>query len=769
LARKPKQKHEDAGLPSKEAILDFLSQAPGKSGKREIARAFNVSGADRIGLKKVLREMADEGLIEGRKSRLHRPGDLPSVTVLVVEGIDDQGEPIGVPAEWDDAEGAAPRIVISSERGRRTREPAPGIGDRVLARLTAEPETGGFTARVIKLLARRPKAVLGVVRARDGITRIVPVDRRNPELFVSPRDAEGAEDGELVSVEVTRNGRSGLPAGRVVERIGDVSSEKAVSLIALEEHGIPYVFPQAALEEAEEARPADMAHREDWRALPLITIDPPDARDHDDAVHAEPDPEHPGGFLVTVAIADVSYYVRAGSALDREAVKRGNSVYFPGRVVPMLPERISNDLCSLREKEDRPALAIRMRFDAQGRKHGQTVHRIMMRSAAKLSYEQAQAAIDGNPDDASGPLLDSVLRPLWTAYAALAKARDQREPLAIDIPERKVILAEDGSVDRIVVPPRLEAHRLIEEFMIQANVAAAETLEGARSAVIYRIHDEPSFEKLDALRDFLGSLDMSLPKAGNLRPSQFNRILARVEGTPDALLVNEVVLRSQSQAEYSTENIGHFGLNLRRYAHFTSPIRRYADLIVHRSLISALQLGAGGLRPQDEAGLERVAGEISVAERRAMAAERDTVDRLIATWLAERVGAEFKGRIRGVTRAGLFVEMQETGADGFVPISTIGEDFYEFQESRHRLVGRSTGETFRLGDAVDVRLVEALPYAGSLRFELVRSAPASGRGARKDGRGGAGTRKPSSAKHADASAGKRRPGEKRESRRGRRS
>ncbi|MDQ3558031.1 MAG: ribonuclease R, partial [Pseudomonadota bacterium] len=738
----------------------------GKAGKREIARAFGVSGGDRIELKRVLREMADEGLIEGRKKRLHRSGDLPTVTVLVVEGMDEQGEPIGVPVDWDDAQGAPPRIVIASgPKGPRARSQAPGLGDRVLARLAPEPETGGFTAKIIKLLERPAKATLGIYREHDGIGRIVPIDRRGSELMVTPDAANGARNGELVSVEIARSGRHGLPFGRVVDRVGDVSSEKAISLIALEEHGIPHVFPRSVLDEAEAAEPADMAHREDWRALPLITIDPPDARDHDDAVFAEPDPENEGGLVVTVAIADVAYYVRPGAEMDREAQKRGNSVYFPGRVVPMLPERISNDLCSLREAEERPALAVKMRFSAEGRKTGHRFHRVMMRSAAKLSYAQAQAAIDGEPDETTGPLLEPILKPLWAAYDVLARGRDEREPLGIDLPERKVILKDDGSVDRIVVPPRLVAHRLIEEFMIQANVCAAETLEGKRSPVVYRIHDEPSWEKLEALREFLGSLDMSFPKAGNLRPSQFNRVLDRVADTPNAILVNEVVLRSQSQAEYAVENIGHFGLNLRRYAHFTSPIRRYADLLVHRALIASLGLGAGGLRPQGEPNLDRIAGEISVAERRAMAAERDTVDRLIATWLAERVGARFEGRIRGVTRSGLFVELAESGADGFVPISTIGEDFYEYQESQHRLVGRSTGETFRLGDAVDVRLVEALPYAGSLRLELLRDGSLASRPGvgKRSGRGSRAKR--DEGRSAKAKTGIRRPGETRQSRR----
>ncbi len=729
MPQRPKEKKQPE-LPTREAILEFVAERSGKADKRDIARAFGLSGGQKIALKHMLRELADEGLIETRRKHLHRPGDLPSVTVLSVEGIDDEGEPIGVPVEWDEEWGDAPRIVIAPE-GKGGRARAPGIGDRVLARLTPEPETGGFTARVIRVLERPPRATLGIFRQRDGESRIVPVARRDAELVVSPDAAKGARDGELVSVEVARGGRLGLPTGRVIERLGDVSSEKAVSLIALEEHGVPHIFPRAVIEAADAAAAADMAHREDWRDLPLVTIDPADARDHDDAVHAAADPDHPGGFVVTVAIADVAWYVRPGSELDREAAKRGNSVYFPGRVVPMLPERISNDLCSLREGEARPALAVRMHISADGRKHRQSLHRIMMRSAAELAYEEAQAAIDGRPNSGTGPLLDPILKPLWAAYAALARARDQREPLAIDLPERKVLLRDDGSVDRIVVPPRLDAHRLIEEFMIQANVAAAEVLEAKKSPIVYRIHDEPAFEKLEALRDFLGSLDMNFPKAGSLRPSQFNRVLSRVAGTPNALLVNEVILRSQSQAEYAVENIGHFGLNLRRYVHFTSPIRRYADLLVHRALIASLGLGAGALRAADEKNLERVAGEISVAERRAMAAERDTVDRLIAFWLADRVGAHFDGRIRGVTRAGLFVELRESGADGFVPISTIGEDFYEYHEAHHRLVGRTTGETFRLGDAVEVRLVEALPYAGSLRLELIREAPRAGRGARR--------------------------------------
>jgi ribonuclease R len=511
-----------------------------------------------------------------------------------------------------------------------------------------------------------------------------------------------------------------LPAGSVVERLGSLKSEKAVSLIAIHAHGIPQNFSRALLADAEAARPSTLEGREDWRDVPFVTIDPPDAKDHDDAVHAQPDsdPRNPGGHIVSVAIADVAHYVRPGTALDREALERGNSVYFPDRVVPMLPERISNDLCSLRPLEDRPALAVRMIIGADGRKRSHTFHRIMIRSAARLHYEQAQLAISGRTDEITEPLVEKILAPLYAAYRAVLHARAERGPLDLELPERKILLKSDGTVDRIIVPQRLESHRLIEEFMILANVAAAETCERAHVPLIYRVHDEPSPEKLNALREFLTTIDISLPKAGALRPDAFNNILQRVKGLEVERLVNEVVLRSQAQAEYSPENFGHFGLNLRRYAHFTSPIRRYADLVVHRALIRAQKLGADGLPDAIEPRvLAEIAANISATERRAMKAERETADRLIAHFLADRVGATFDGHISGVTRAGLFVELDETGADGLIPARLIGDEYFHFDEKGRAFTGRSA--TYRLGDPVTVELVEAAPVAGALRFRLL--------------------------------------------------
>lgn len=712
-------------LPTRDEILKFVAENPDRASKREIAKAFSVKGDARVKLKLMLRELADDGLIEKRRKRLIRPGALPHVTVLDIFGRDADGGLLARPAEWPEQPGEeAP--VVELKISRNHKGPVPGIGQRVLARTFPNDDAGGHshTARIMKVLEKRREVALGVVRtADDGSFRLEPVERRQPELIIDKEFIGSAKPGDLVEAEPSKSGRYDLPKGKILSVVGSLDTEKSVSLIALHAHDIPHVFPTSVIEEAENAKPVEptAGGREDWRDLDLITIDPADAKDHDDAVYAEPDADeaNPGGAIVTVAIADVAAYVRPSSGLDREALKRGNSVYFPDRVVPMLPERISNNLCSLREKEDRPAMAVRMVFSAEGRKIRHSFHRIMMRSSAKLSYIQAQSAIDGAPDEQTEPLLERILTPLWHAYQIVKRGRKAREPLELDLPERKIQLKDDGTVDRVIVPERLEAHKLIEEFMIQANVAAAETLEAKKQALIYRIHDAPSLAKQEALRDFLKTIGHSLARGAQMRPSQFNTILARVAGEDYEQLVNEVVLRSQSQAEYSTGNIGHFGLNLRRYAHFTSPIRRYADLIVHRALITALGLGKDGLPAKDEARLEEISGLISTSERRAMAAERDTVSRLIAAHLSTRIGGEFSGRIAGVTKAGLFVQLLQIGADGFIPVSTLGDDYYVYDETAHTMTGERSGKGYRLGDSVEVRLAEVAPLAGSMRFEML--------------------------------------------------
>ena len=709
--------------PTRDDILRFITENPDRAGKREIAKAFSLKAGDRIWLKDMLRDLQDEGLLRKGRKRLSTPGALPHVVVLDIFGRDTDGDLLARPAERLD-EDDAQNPVVSVHVPRSHKGPVPGIGDRVLAKTSRSRDDEGpaYVARVLKILDRRLEAVLGVLRvAHDDAFHIEPVERRQAQLVVEPEFLNGAVAGDLVEAEPMRAARFGLPRARVLNVLGSMTSEKAVSMIAIHAHDIPHIFPQAVLDEAAAARKATLAGREDWRTLPLVTIDPADAKDHDDAVHAEPDTDdaNPGGWVVTVAIADVAAYVQPGSPLDREALKRGNSVYFPDRVVPMLPERISNDLCSLREGEDRPALAVRMTFAADGRKLRHGFFRVMMKSAAKLAYPQAQAAIDGRPDERTGPILETVLRPLWEAYAVLKRGREARQPLDLDLPERKILLKADGTVDRVVVPERLDAHRLIEEFMIQANVAAAETLEAKRQKLVYRIHDAPSLAKQESLREFLGSIGMSLARGPQLRPAMFNSILERVRGADNEQLVNQVVLRSQSQAEYSPENIGHFGLNLRRYAHFTSPIRRFADLVVHRALIGSLGLGSDGLTRSEEERLEETAALISASERRAMAAERDTIDRLIAAYLSEQIDKTFDARISGVTKAGLFVQLPVYGADGFVPVSSLGNDYYIFDEATHSLAGQRTGKGYQLADRVEVRLVEVAPLAGAMRFEML--------------------------------------------------
>lgn len=724
---KPFKRPISDGFPTPEQVLEFIRTSDETVGKREIARAFGITGDGRIKLKMMLGELSRSGKLSGNRREMRETGSLPPVGVVEVIARDDEGDLLAEPVVWDHEEAQRPRLrltvpdSIEGESG-----PAIGIGDRVLARVERVEDASdeiAFSGVAIKRLPREKRRLLGIFQshARGGGV-IQPVDRSALREFPLQKGDEGpAKDGDLVRFDLARRGRHALPQARVVEALGNPSDSRQISLIAIHAHGIPDDFPESVIVEAQSVVPPAMDGRADLRDLKLLTIDPPDARDHDDAVYAthDPDPNNKGGFIVYVAIADVAHFVRPGSKLDREAQLRGNSVYFPDRVVPMLPERISNDLCSLRELEDRACLIARMIFDKSGQKRSHTFIRAMMRSAAKLSYQEAQAAIDGQPSAKAAPLLESALKPLWAAYAALSKARDRRAPLDLDLPERKIILDDEGHVTGVFVPQRLDAHRLIEEFMIQANVAAAETLETQKSLCVYRCHDQPSKEKLKSLKDVLDSLKLTFPGSGAIKASMFNQVLEDAKSVAVPELVNEIVLRSQAQAEYAVDNYGHFGLNLRKYAHFTSPIRRYADLLVHRALIAACKLGDGGMADFEKPRLRDIAKQISDAERRAMAAERETTDRLIAAHLADRINATFDARVSGVTRSGLFVRLKETGANGFIPVSTLGSEYFEHVEELQALVGSRSGGSFRLGDEVEVRLVEVIASAGAMRFQML--------------------------------------------------
>ena len=708
-----------AELPTRQQILDWIALHPDASAKRDIAKAFGLKGAERVELKRLLRDLEAEGLLDRRRRHYRDAERLPPVSVVELLPPDADGDMFARPLEWQ-GEGPMPRILYAPLKA----DPALAPGDRILARLIeARGEDHDYQARLIRRIGTVQHRVVGIFRAAAGGPgsggRILPIDKgQDREWQVRPQDVHGAQNGELVEAEqVGPRGRLGLPLARILERLGDPSAPRAVSLIAIHQHGIPDDFPDDAIAEADAATPAGMEGRDDLRHLPLVTIDPADARDRDDAVGAVI--REDGGADLWVAIADVAHYVRPGSALDREARRRGNSTYFPDRVVPMLPDVLSSDLCSLHQGVDRAVIAVRMRLDAQGNKVGHAFHRAMIRSRASLAYEQAQAAHDGRADAQTEALLGDVITPLWHAYGLLAAARARRQPLELDLPERQIVLGPDGRVKSVSFRERLDAHRLIEEFMILANVAAAEELERLRRPLLYRVHEEPSPEKLDALREVAEASGFSLAKGQVLQTRQLNRLLEQAHGTDFDELINMTALRSMQQAYYHPENLGHFGLALRSYAHFTSPIRRYSDLIVHRALITAHRWGPDGLSPEDIETLSETAQHVSETERRSMAAERDTTDRYLAAWLADRVGAEFTGRVSGVQRFGIFVRLDESGADGLVPIREIGQEYFHYDRDAQVLTGADTGLEIGIGQRVRVRLAEAVPLTGGLMLELL--------------------------------------------------
>jgi ribonuclease R len=762
-------------LPTRQQILEFIQSSDEPAGKREIARAFGLKGNEKIALKTLLRDMADEGLIDSAPGRaFHKMGGVPKVTVLRVVDIDDSGRAFAVPERWD-AEGPPPRLRVMERKGRGS---ALGVGDRILSR--TEEGRDGWIAHPMKKLLKGTELLLGVVHREGESYWLRPVEKKERrELPIA--ELGGAQAGDLVLAEKT--GRPPRLAARVDTILGDPFAPRSFSLIAIHKHGIPHEFPESVTEEAERVARLDLGPREDLTHVPIVAIDPADARDHDDAVWAarDEDPGNPGGWKAIVAIADVSFYVRPGSALDKEARKRGNSVYFPDRVVPMLPEILSAEVCSLKQGEDRAALVCHLQVTKAGALKSWRFSRARVRIAANIAYEEAQAAIDGeerievSSPTCSMPEIPStmleLLKPLWECWRALYAARGKRGPLELDLPERRVTLDEKGRILSVAPRERLDAHKLIEDYMIAANVAAAKALEAKRAPVMYRVHEPPSREKLVALKDYLKTFGVEFALGQVVRPETFNRLIERARsigrpgegrgpgqkenldpglrrGTEEeesAILpqVMEQVLRTQTQAYYAPQNQGHFGLALGSYAHFTSPIRRYADLVVHRALVGAYRLGEGGLTQEEAAAMEVTGELISNLERRAMVAERETMDRYVAAYLADRVGALVKCRITGVQPFGFFAAVEELGGDGLVPAAMLGDEYYRYDEASQSLVGEETGQAYTLGQRLTLRLAEADPVSGALRFELPETpAPRTGR-PRLQGRRG----RPSNIRH----------------------
>ncbi|BBD97759.1 ribonuclease R [Sphingobium amiense] len=754
-----KSKVRPAGFPTRDQVMAFITEADTPAGKREIAKAFGLKGQEKIALKALLRDMADEGLIDiGPARAFHKMGGVPKVTVLRIVDVDDTTL-IATPERWEAEGQPAPRLRVV-ERGKRG---ALTIGDRILAR--TEEAGRGWIAHVMKKLAKASEELLGVVEEMaDGKLWLRPVDKRiRKDTPIS--DAGDAKPGDLVLAEP--HGRPPRISARVTDILGDPFAPRSFSLIAIHKHGIPHVFPDRVEEEAVKASalPLHEDRREDLRHLPILAIDPVDARDHDDAVWAAPDddPANPGGYRAIVAIADVSYYVRPGSALDKEARKRGNSVYFPDQVVPMLPHELSSDMCSLRAGQDRAAMACHLTVNAQGRVTAWRFTRAVIRVAAVLAYEDAQAAIDGTKDN---DLLEPALKPLWACWALLRKARAARDPLALDLPERRVVLDERGQIVSVAVRERLDAHMLIEDYMIAANVAAAKALEAKKAPVMYRVHEPPSRDKLVSLKDYLATFDISFALGQVVKPSTFNQLIAKIGEAEEKPQIMEMILRSQTQAYYSPQNMGHFGLALGSYAHFTSPIRRYADLLVHRALVGAygLELPAPkgkdipdrtALSQDDYENMGRVGEMISGHERRAMEAERETVDRYVAAYLAAHVGEIMPARITGVQNFGFFATVEGLGGDGLVPVSTMGAEHFFYDEAGRALQGVESGDRYTVGQRLDLRLADADPINGSLRFELPDSpAPRGGPMKRDRTRPGIKRGRPANIRHMGAKRGR---------------
>ncbi|MCC4254574.1 MAG: ribonuclease R [Pseudomonadota bacterium] len=757
--QKKPAKVRPAGLPTREQVMDFIAESDTPAGKREIAKAFGLKGQEKIALKALLKDMADEGLIDiGPARAFHKMGGVPKVTVLRIVDVDDTVL-IATPERWEAEGQPAPRLRVV-ERGKRG---ALTIGDRILAR--TEEAGRGWIAHPMKKLAKASEELLGVVEEMaDGKLWLRPVDKRiRKDTPIS--DAGDAKPGDLVLAEP--HGRPPRISARVTDILGDPFAPRSFSLIAIHKHGIPHVFPERVEEEAlAVARlPLHEDKREDLRHLPIVAIDPVDARDHDDAVWATPDEDeaNPGGYKAIVAIADVSYYVRPGSALDKEARKRGNSVYFPDLVVPMLPHQLSSDMCSLRAGEDRAAMACHLTINAQGKVTAWRFTRAVIRVAAVLAYEDAQAAIDGTKDNG---LLEPALKPLWACWALLRKARQARDPLALDLPERRVVLDEMGKIVSVAVRERLDAHMLIEDYMIAANVAAAKALEAKKAPVMYRVHEPPSRDKLVALKDYLATFDISFALGQVVKPSTFNQLIAKIGEAEEKPQIMEMILRSQTQAYYAPQNMGHFGLALGSYAHFTSPIRRYADLLVHRALVGAygLELRApkgkdipdrSSLSQDDYENMGRVGEMISGHERRAMEAERETIDRYVAAYLAAHVGEVMPARITGVQNFGFFATVEGLGGDGLVPVSTMGAEHFFYDEAGKALQGVESGDRYTVGQRLELRLAEADPINGSLRFELPDSpAPRGGPVKRDWTRPGIKRGRPTNIRHIGSKRGK---------------
>ncbi|MES2252989.1 MAG: VacB/RNase II family 3'-5' exoribonuclease [Pseudomonadota bacterium] len=661
-------------------ILELIEKEQRFVTKRELCQLLNIKGARRVELKRVLADLKRDGLY-GKNTRY--------VETVAAE-----------------ASKRPMREKSESEESHIPDHPATRISDQTRA---PRPKSN--------------KPSIGIFHINHDGRWIESSHRRDafPPIRCTSAVAEAAE--KELGVTLTNNDvvyfKSNIRGHLEIEAIvGNLSEPKVFSLMAIQSHDVPFDFSKASIEQASNARLPALAKRTDYRDLPLVTIDGEDARDFDDAVWATPDedPKNKGGWRAIVAIADVAHYVRPGDSLDCEAYERGNSIYFADRVVPMLPEGLSNEMCSLKPNEDRACVAVEMVISATGNLKSYRFKRGLMRSVARLTYTNVQEAIDGVFDAIPRTMWETIIEPLYGCYKSLRKARDQRGSLNLESIERKVIFDDLGKIKAIVPRIQQTSNQLIEELMIAANVSAAKALSSKNWPCLFRVHDQPDAMRVENLKRVIQTMRIKIPKIPKMTPQGFNSILE--QETPFKRLVHDLVLRSQAQAIYSPENLGHFGLGLSHYAHFTSPIRRYADLQVHRALIAAFDLGDGGQDILPVNALKLVGEHISQTERTAAQMEREVMDRYLVLYLESYIGHTFSATIVGVTGAGIFFALEGSGAQGFLHKSRMPGDYFVHDEENHRYIGNRTKRIFQLGNTLNVVLDAADSRSSATVFSL---------------------------------------------------
>lgn len=689
------QKYENP-IPSREFILEYLADRGKPATQLQLQDELDLkSSEEREALRRRLIAMSRDGqLLRNRKGAF---GPLESMELIAGRVIGHKdGFGFVVPDTGDEDLFLSPRqmrLVFT--------------GDRVLTRVSSVDGRGRREASIIEVLEHNTQQLVGRFHSESGTAFVEPANQRITQDILIPPDAKnGAENGQMVVVAITDQPTShARPLGKIIEVLGDHMAPGMEISVAIRNHDLPVEWPEDTLLEASRYAPTvtedAIDGRLDLRHLPFVTIDGDDAKDFDDAVYCEP--REKGGWMLYVAIADVSYYVKQQSALDKEAEKRGNSVYFPGRVIPMLPETLSNNLCSLIPDADRLAMVCEMTIHPTGRIMKYEFSEAVFRSHARLTYNQVHAMMEKNDKRMRERFSARVtqLEHLYELFRVLQKARKARGAIDFDLPETKIVFGKDRKIEKIIPYERFESHRVIEECMLCANICAAKFLEKHKQPGLYRVHQGPTEEKLENLRKFLTEIGLGIPAHRNPVPADYAHILRVVQDRPDAHMIQTMLLRSMSQAIYSPDNRGHFGLAYEAYAHFTSPIRRYPDLLVHRGIKQILR----HKKPStDEAALVRAGEHCSMTERRADDATNEVTDWLKCEFMMDKVGQEFDGIVSGATSFGIFVELSDIYVEGLVHISTLPDDYYQFDPVKHVLTGERAGRRFTMGDPVKIRV-----------------------------------------------------------------